>query len=62
MRLFLLIVFLIPNIVFAGPMMTIGEKGNISEVTRTITVKMYDNYYEPSQINIKKMKQLNLLF
>ena len=61
MRLLLLIVFLIPNIVFAGPMMTIGEKGNISEVTRTITVKMYDNYYEPAQINIKKNETIKFI-
>ena len=61
MRLFLLIVFLIPNIVFAGPMMTIGEKGNISEVTRTITIKMYDNFYEPAQINIKKNETIKFI-
>ena len=61
MKLFLLIVFLVPNIVFAGPIKTIGEKGNISEVTRTITVKMYDNYYEPSQINIKKNETIKFI-
>ena len=61
MRLFLLIVFLIPNIVFAGPMMKIGEKGNISEVTRTITIKMYDNFYEPAQINIKKNETIKFI-
>ena len=41
--------------------MTIGEKGNISEVTRTITVKMYDNYYEPAQINIKKNETIKFI-
>ena len=61
MRLILLIVFLIPNIVFAGPMKTIGEKGNISEVTRTITIKMYDNFYEPAQINIKKNETIKFI-
>ena len=35
--LLILILFLIPNIVFAGPMKMIGEKGNPSEATRTIT-------------------------
>ena len=54
MRLFLLIVFLVPNIVFAGSIKSIGEKGNISEATRTITVKMYDNYFLPKTINIKR--------
>ena len=35
-------------------MKMIGEKGKPSEVTRTISVKMYDNYYEPAVINVKK--------
>ena len=61
MRLLLLIVFLIPNIVFAGPIKTIGEKGNISEATRTITVKMHDNYFEPTQINIKKNETIEFI-
>ena len=61
MRLFLLIIFLIPNIVFAGPIKTIGEKGNISEATRTITVKMHDNYFEPAQINIKKNETIKFI-
>ena len=54
MRLLILILFLIPNIVFAGPMKMIGEKGNPSEANRTITIKMYDNYFEPAQIQITK--------
>ena len=54
MKLLILILFLIPNIVFAGPIKIIGQKGKTSEVTRTITIKMYDNYYEPAQIQIKK--------
>ena len=61
MRLFLLIVFLVPNIVFAGPIKMIGEKGNIAEATRTITVKMYDNYFEPAQINIKKNETIKFI-
>ena len=61
MRLFLLIVFLVPNIVFAGSIKSIGEKGNISEATRTITVKMHDNYFEPAQINIKKNETIKFI-
>ena len=61
MRLFLLIVFLVPNIVFAGPIKTIGEKGSISEATRTVTVKMHDNYFEPAQINIKKNETIKFI-
>ena len=61
MRPLILILFLIPNIVFAGPMKMIGEKGNPSEANRTITVKMYDNYFEPAQIQIKKDETIKFI-
>ena len=32
----------------------IGEKGKLSEVNRVVEVKMYDNFYEPDEIKIKK--------
>ena len=35
-------------------MKMIGEKGKLSEVNRTIEIKMYDNYFEPSKIIVKK--------
>ena len=53
-KLITILLLLSPNLVFAGPMKMIGEKGKVSDVTRTITIKMYDNYYEPAQIQIKK--------
>ena len=31
----------------------IGMKGKSSEVSRTINVKMYDNYFEPKSIKVK---------
>ena len=61
MRLLILILFLIPNIVFAGPMKMIGEKGNPSEVKRIITIKMHDNYFEPSEININKNETIKFI-
>ena len=61
MRLLTLILFLIPNIVFAGPMKMIGEKGNPSKVKRIITIKMHDNYFEPAQINIKKNETIKFI-
>ena len=39
---------------FADKNMKIGSKGKLSDVTRTIEVKMYDNYYEPNVFKIKK--------
>ena len=32
----------------------IGEKGKSSEIDRVIEIKMYDSYFEPTKINIKK--------
>ena len=61
MKLFILIIFLIPNIVFAGPIKVIGEKGKSSEATRTITIKMHDNYYEPAEINVKKDETIKFI-
>ena len=39
---------------FASSMKMIGEKGKLSEVNKTIEIKMYDNYFEPSKIIVKK--------
>ena len=61
MKLLILILFLIPNIVFAGPIKMIGEKGNLSQVNRTITIKMHDNYFEPSEININKDETIKFI-
>ena len=54
MKKLILIFFIIPNILFASSMKMIGEKGKLSEVNRTIEIKMYDNYFEPNEIIIKK--------
>ena len=53
-KLILFILLFIPNIVLAGSMKMIGEPGHLNEVDRTIEIKMFDNYYEPNQIDIKK--------
>ena len=61
MRLIVVILILFPNIVFAGPIKQIGEKGKFNEISRTITVKMYDNYFEPNQIDIKKDETIKFI-
>ncbi len=38
---------------FADKNMKIGSKGKESEISRTVKVMMYDNYYEPSSFQIK---------
>ena len=42
-------------------MKAIGEKGNEKDVDRVITVSMYDNYFEPNQIKIKKNETIKFL-
>jgi uncharacterized cupredoxin-like copper-binding protein len=54
MKKFILLFILIPSISLAASMSMIGEKGKLSEVNRVIEIKMYDNFYEPSEIKIKK--------
>ena len=50
----ILFLFLFPSISFGGSMNMIGEKGKAEEIDRIITVKMYDNFYEPNEIKVKK--------
>jgi len=54
MKKFILLFILMPSISLAASMSMIGEKGKLSEVNRVIEVKMYDNFYEPNEIKIKK--------
>jgi len=61
MKKFILIFFIIPNILFASSMKMIGEKGKLSEVNRTIEIKMYDNYFEPNEIIIKKGETIKFI-
>ena len=57
-----IIVFLfIANSCFASSMKMIGEEGKSKDVTRVITVNMYDNYYEPSEIKVKKGDKVKFL-
>ena len=61
MKKLILIFFIIPNILFASSVKMIGEKGKLSEVSRTIEIKMYDNYYEPKEIKIKKGETIKFI-
>ena len=49
----LTIFFIFTTVSFADKNMMIGSLGKVEEVNRTIKVIMYDNYYEPSNFNIK---------
>ena len=61
MKKLILIFFIIPNILFASSIKMIGEKGKLSEVDRTIEIKMYDNYFEPNEIKIKKGETIKFI-
>ena len=61
MKKLILIFFIIPNILFASSIKMIGEKGKLSEVKRTIEIKMYDNYFEPNEIKIKKGETIKFI-
>ena len=61
MKKLILIFFLIPNILFASSMKMIGDKGKLSEVNKTIEIKMYDNYFEPNEIIIKKGETIKFI-
>jgi len=37
-----------------GEKTSIGEPGKADKVTRTIEIKMFDNYYEPEKLSIKE--------
>ena len=61
MKKLILFFFIIPNFLFAESMKMIGKKGKLSEVNRTIEIKMYDNYYEPKEISIKKGETIKFI-
>ena len=61
MKKIILLFILIPSISIAGSMNMIGEKGDLAEVTKVIEVKMYDNYYEPSEFKIKKNQTIKFI-
>ena len=46
---------------FSASMSMIGEKGDPNKVDRTINIKMYDNYYEPNSIKVKKGETIKFI-
>ena len=59
-KLILLFIFIAFNS-NAASMKMIGSKGDPNEVTRVIEVKMHDNYYEPSSIQVKKGETVKII-
>ena len=46
---------------FSASMSMIGEKGDPNKVDRIIQIKMYDNYYEPNSIKVKKGETIKFI-
>ena len=59
-KLILLFIFIAFNS-NAASMKMFGSKGNPNDVTRVIEVKMYDNYYKPSSIQVKKGETVKII-
>ena len=59
--LFLAVFLIFTKNVFAASMNMIGEKGDPNNIDRTIKIKMYDNYYEPDIINVKKGETIKFI-
>jgi len=54
-KIFALIIFTIfSTTAYSASMNMIGEKGDPNKIDRVVNIKMYDNYYEPNIIKIKK--------
>tara|TARA_B100000609_G_scaffold133888_1_gene107069 strand:+ start:1100 stop:1609 length:510 start_codon:yes stop_codon:yes gene_type:complete len=54
-KIFALIIFTIfSTSAYSASMNMIGEKGDPNKIDRVVNIKMYDNYYEPNVIKIKK--------
>ena len=61
MKKLILLFLIIPNLLLASSTKMIGEEGKLSEVNRIIEIKMYDNYYEPSEIKVKKGETIKFI-
>ena len=61
MKKLILLFLIIPNLLLASSTKMIGEEGKLSEVNRIIEINMYDNYYEPSEIKVKKGETIKFI-
>ena len=54
-KIFLIvIIFFFSTSSYSASMNMIGEKGDPDKIDRTVEIEMYDNYYYPTQIDVKK--------
>ena len=53
--------FFFSTLSYSASMNMIGEKGDPSKIDRTIEIEMYDNYYYPTQIEVKKGETIKFI-
>ena len=46
---------------YSASMNMIGEKGDPDQIDRVVNIKMYDNYYEPNIVKIKKGETIKFI-
>ena len=46
---------------YSASMNMIGEKGDPNKVDRVVNIKMFDNYYEPNVVKIKKGETIKFI-
>ena len=63
MKLFFLSIFIFITSfkAFSESMNMIGEKGDPNNIDRIINIKMYDNYYEPNSIKVKRGETIKFI-
>ena len=61
-KIFLIVIlFFFSTSSYSASMNMIGEKGDPSKIDRTIEIEMYDNYYYPTQIEVKKGETIKFI-
>ena len=58
---FVIITSLFSTSLHSASMNMIGEKGDPSKIDRVVKIKMYDNYYEPNFVKIKKGETIKFI-
>ena len=50
------------TLAYSASMNMIGEEGDPNKIDRVVNIKMYDNYYEPNIVKIKKGETISWMF
>ena len=58
---FIIITLFFSSSAYSASMNMIGEKGDPNKIDRVVSIKMYDNYYEPNVVKIKKGETIKFI-